>query len=109
MDEVTDSIDWCTCLYPEDSITPNFIRYSWDPRCRSWFMNAMKKTSMTVFSAPYLSDFGGLVYITFSRHFTVGPQKKDAVASVDINLHWRIYKQVLADIGFLDHYFIVDL
>lgn len=109
IDQVTDSIDWCACKYPIDSVTPNFIKYAWDPRCRSWFMNSMRTTDKTIISSPYMSEFGNLVYITFSRFLQVGPGNDDAVSAVDINLHWSIYKTVLRDISFLDHYFIVDL
>jgi hypothetical protein len=72
-------------------------------------MNAVKyKDSGKVqLMEPYLADDLSVVYITISKYVSLNG--KDGVASMDINLQWKIYKDVLGDMKILSHYFIVDL
>ena len=55
---------------------------------------------------PYLADDLSVVYVTFTKYFSL--DGKDGVAAVDINLQWPIYKEVIDDMDFLSHYYIVD-
>lgn len=56
---------------------------------------------------PYLADDKSVVYVTLSKYFLLNG--KDSVASVDVNLQWEVYSQIIEDMDFLSHYFIVDV
>jgi hypothetical protein len=101
---ITNSVDWCRCIYND-----SYMQYAYDPRCRSWYMNSYRDRSKVILSAPYQSDFGELIYITFSRYFNASAKDFEAVAAVDINMNWHVYHEVLADLTFIDHFFLVDL
>ena len=99
---IQDSESWCQCQYPgiiEESL--------WDPRCRPWYMQAVKlKSRKVILSDPYTTLESKIVSITFAKY--VNLESMDAVVALDLNPEWGIYDEILSDQDFLDHYFLVN-
>lgn len=106
VDTTTDPLKWCKCTYPD----PFYVADGpYDPRCRSWYMGAMRNKGGITLSSPYIDAYSGKAIQTFARYVPVGPDKKDSVQSIDIGWSWHIYKTILEDMEILDQYFVVDL
>ena len=85
--------------------------YAWDPRCRPWYMDAVKSKSKNVLlSDPYLGNPGDLaVYITFTKYSPVQNGLHDSVLAVDLSTGWEVYREIMNGQKILSHYFLVDL
>ena len=106
LDAITDSIEWCHCRYPGEAYGD---AGRWDPRCRSWYMNANKDKTSVQLSNPYMGINNKVVFQTFSRFVPIGPEKKDGVVAIDIILGWDVYDVITQDMDILDHFFMVDM
>ena len=85
---ITNSADYCRCVYPGDT----FNGAPWDGRCRPWYMRAMQDRTGVVLGDPYPENNAPqdgsptLIYITFSKYLSL--DGKDAVVALDLNLGW---------------------
>lgn len=96
-------------MYAQDKDTNPFYQQKgvwspeWDTRCRPWYVssvlnNAYGKYKDKVFlGAPYAGAEGKEVFVTVSKFLKMRGEGKHAVLGVDLDLNWKLYKDVIGD------------